>query len=370
MMVSSPLIELKDVYKAYQTEAGGFMALKRIELSIDEGEFIAVIGKSGSGKSTLINMITGIDRPTSGEVWVNQNPIHRYNENQLSRWRGSEMGIIFQFFQLLPGMTVLQNVMLPADLRGNYDAVKTKKRAMELLDQVGIADQAHKKPTMISGGQQQRVAIARALINDPLILVADEPTGNLDSGTAAQIFALFENFVDQGRTILIVTHDDEQARRVERTILLTDGEQVNEWVAKALPSLSHTDMLKVTQKLDPLSFRPGEPIIEVGTEPDRFYLVAEGEVDVYLQRPAGREVYVETLGPGKYFGEMALLQQRLRTATVRANPHTPVTLYALEKDEFDELVGESVALRSELETVARQRDEAQETFGREKGLDT
>lgn len=353
------LINLHDVYKAYETDAGGFMALKGINLDIGPGEAIAVIGKSGSGKSTLINMITGIDRPTSGEVWIKGEPIHTFNENQMARWRGKHLGIVFQFFQLLPGLTILQNVLLPMDLGGTYDRRRSRERAMYLLDQMGIAEHAHKHPSQISGGQQQRVAIARALVNNPDIIVADEPTGSLDSQTAEQIFRLFEILLDEGKTILIVTHDDGQARRIQRTLLLTDGEIVNEWVAKALPSLSHQEMLEITRLLDPITFSSGELIIQEGHEPDRFYIVSKGEVHVYLHRPDGREVFVEALGPGEFFGEMALLRNSLRTATVRASRETDVELVALERDEFDELVAATPKLHEALEAEVVRRDMSQ-----------
>lgn len=348
------LIDLQEVYKAYQTDAGGFMALKGITLGIEPGEFIGVIGKSGSGKSTLINMITGIDRPTSGEVWIGGHPIHTYNENQIARWRRDHIGIIFQFFQLLPGLTVLQNVTLPLDLNGTYHRRKSRDRAMALLERMDIGHQAHKRPTEISGGQQQRVAIARALINDPPLIVADEPTGSLDSKTAERVFQIFTDLVEEGRTILIVTHDDDQAQRVGRTVLLSDGELVNEWVARALPTLHHTEMMDITRLLDPYAYEPGEVIIEQGSEPDNFYIITEGAVDVWLTRPDGSDVFVERLAPGTYFGEMALLHETRRTATVRA-ADAPVKLVALDREEFEEIAAGSEAFRTTLSDEAQRR---------------
>lgn len=218
------LIEMKDIKKVYKTDAGDFLALKGIDLTIGRGEFVGIIGKSGSGKSTLINMLTGIDRPTSGEVWVNGTGIHRFNEGQMAKWRGVNMGVVFQFFQLLPTLTVVENVMLPMDFCNVYPRHERRARAIEILDSVDVAEQANKLPTMISGGQQQRVAIARALANDPPIIVADEPTGNLDSKTANQVFALFESLVDQGKTFLMVTHDRELSSRLRRVITISDGE--------------------------------------------------------------------------------------------------------------------------------------------------
>jgi putative ABC transport system ATP-binding protein len=224
------MIDLRNIKKAYKTDAGPFLALKGIDLQVDSGEFVAVVGKSGSGKSTLINMFTGIDHPTEGEVVVAKTHIRQLDEGQMAEWRGRNLGIVFQFFQLLPTLTVVENVMIPMDLAGKYDEAERKARAMFLLDQVGIADDAHKFPASISGGEQQRAAIARALANDPPILVADEPTGNLDSRTAESVFQLFESLVAEGKTILMVTHDSELASRVPRTITLADGLIISETI--------------------------------------------------------------------------------------------------------------------------------------------
>ncbi len=218
------LISLRGVIKSYATPAGEFQALKGVDLSVAPGEFVAVIGKSGSGKSTLSNMITGIDRPTTGEVVVAGTPVHKLREGQIAEWRGRNVGVVFQFFQLLPTLTVLENILLPMDFCNMYTARERKDRAMHLLDQVEMVDHAGKLPTALSGGQQQRVAIARALANDPAIVVADEPTGNLDSRTADAVFHLFENLVSEGKTILMVTHDDDMARRVTRTVTIADGQ--------------------------------------------------------------------------------------------------------------------------------------------------
>lgn len=222
------LIELRRVVKSYETVAGPFLALKSIDLQIDHGEFVSVIGKSGSGKSTLINMITGIDRPTSGEVLVGDTAVHTLSEGQIAVWRGRNVGVIFQFFQLLPTLTAIENVMLPMDFCDMYALSEREGRAMQLLEQVEMGRHAHKLPSALSGGEQQRVAIARALANDPPILVADEPTGNLDSRTAEAVLVLFEGLVAQGKTILMVTHDRDLSKRASRTITLADGEIVSE----------------------------------------------------------------------------------------------------------------------------------------------
>jgi putative ABC transport system ATP-binding protein len=221
-----PMIELQGITKAYETNAGPFLALKGIDLQICRGEFVAVVGKSGSGKSTLLNMFTGIDHPTAGEAIVAQTHIRQLDEEQMAVWRGRHLGIVFQFFQLLPTLTIVENVMLPMDLCQVHDPGEREERALHLLDQVGIARDAHKFPAAVSGGQQQRAAIARALANDPPIVVADEPSGNLDSKAAEVVFHLFESLVATGKTILMVTHDDELAERAARTVTLADGEIV------------------------------------------------------------------------------------------------------------------------------------------------
>lgn len=214
---------LSGVRKTYVTGAGEFEALRGIDLTIEKGVFAAVVGKSGSGKSTLINMITGIDRPTAGEVWVAGTPVHLLTENEIAVWRGRTVGVVFQFFQLLPTLTALENVMLPMDFCDCFLPEERPKRAFALLELVGIGDQADKLPANLSGGQQQRVAIARSLANDPPLLVADEPTGNLDNTTALSIIELFHSLAAQGKTIVMVTHDLDLVKRAQRIITVTEG---------------------------------------------------------------------------------------------------------------------------------------------------
>lgn len=225
---SSAIIDLRSVVKTYETPAGPFTALKGIDLAVSSGEFLAVVGKSGSGKSTLINMFTGIDHPTDGEVIVADTLIRHLDEGRMAEWRGRTMGIIFQFFQLLPTLSVVENVMIPMDLARRYGLGERVDRAMYLLEQMGIADDAHKFPGTLSAGQAQRAAIARALANDPPILVADEPTGNLDTRNAGIVFDLFGSLAAAGKTIVMVTHDDELARLVQRTVTIADGRIVDE----------------------------------------------------------------------------------------------------------------------------------------------
>jgi putative ABC transport system ATP-binding protein len=220
------LIELRQVVKVYENAAGGFRALNGVDLSIGQGEFVGIIGRSGSGKSTLMNMITGIDRPTSGDVLVGDTAVHQLSENQMARWRGRNLGIVFQFFQLLPTLSVLENVTLPMDFCRTWPLRERRTRALALLDMVDMAEHAYKLPAALSGGQQQRVAIARALANNPPLVIADEPTGNLDSKTADAVFALFERLTAEGKTVVMVTHDIGLARRIPRTVVIADGEMV------------------------------------------------------------------------------------------------------------------------------------------------
>ncbi len=221
--INHTLIDLQDVVKTYETGAGGVTVLKQVSLQVQPGEFVGVVGPSGSGKSTLLNIITSIDRPTEGQVFVGGKAVHELSENKLARWRGRHIGVIFQFFQLLPTLTILENVMLPMDFCRVYRRRERGKKGLRLLEQVGIAEHAHKLPNSLSGGEQQRAAIARALANDPPIIVADEPTVNLDTATADQVFSLFEELVSQGKTLLVVTHDRRLSARTERVLHLLDG---------------------------------------------------------------------------------------------------------------------------------------------------
>lgn len=256
------LVDIRRVVKSYATAAGEFTALRGVTLQVNAGEFVAVVGKSGSGKSTLTNMITGIDRPTNGEVIINGTPVHTLRENQIASWRGRTVGVVFQFFQLLPTLTVLENVMLPMDFCNLYNRRERQERAIHLLEQVEMTPQMHKLPTAISGGQQQRVAIARALANDPPIIVADEPTGNLDSRTADAVFALFTRLVDEGKTILMVTHDDDLAKQVTRTVTIADGAIVED----KLRAVVEERVREVVPHAPPLAI-PHTPVPSLRLEP-------------------------------------------------------------------------------------------------------
>jgi putative ABC transport system ATP-binding protein len=226
-MHNENLIRLTGVTKTHEVAGGTFHSLREVNLQVKPGEFVAIIGKSGSGKSTMLNMLSGIDKPTSGEIWIGDTPVHTLDQDQLAKWRGRNVGIVFQFFQLLPTLTILENVMLPMDFCNTIPARERKVRALYLLEQVGISEQADKLPSLLSGGEQQRAAIARALANDPALLMADEPTGNLDSHTSEAILQLFKGLAASGKTIVMVTHERDIKQWVSSVVKLADGQVVN-----------------------------------------------------------------------------------------------------------------------------------------------
>jgi putative ABC transport system ATP-binding protein len=296
-----PLIELINVVKTYKTAAGDFVALKEINACFNQGEFISIIGKSGSGKSTLLNMMTGIDHPSAGAVRIGDVSLVGRSEGALSVWRGKTIGIVFQFFQLLPMLSLLENTMLPMDFCNMYPVLERAEHAMELLRSVGLQDFAHKHPGAISGGQQQLAAIARALANDPPILIADEPTGNLDSKTTDMVLNIFNNLVRNGKTILIVTHDKTVARRAGRILVLADGELIDETVVKAFPDLSHRAMLDLTHRLTPLHLDAWDGSFQDLSPSAGLILVTAGKL-VLKSGTAGKSVSGDlTLSAGDFF---------------------------------------------------------------------
>ncbi len=352
-----PMIDLRDVNKFYKTAIGDYQALNNIDLQINAGEFVSIIGKSGSGKTTLLNMITGIDIPTNGEVWVNDTAVHKLSENKMARWRGKNLGVVFQFFQLLPMISVIENIMLPMDFCRTYPMRERHQRAMQLLELVELADHAHKLPTALSGGQQQRVAIARALANDPPVIIADEPTGNLDSKTAESVFSLFNDLVSKGKTIIIVTHDSALAKRTHRTALIADGEIVNEYVAKAMPTLTAAQLLQLTRSAKTQQFEPGAMILSEGTHADTFYVVSKGTVEVVLPRTNQSDVVALQLGPGKCFGEIEFFHEKKHLASVRASESGPVEVVSIEYGQLKELLDQSQVTRDALHQMADKHED-------------
>jgi len=223
-MDDKSFIRFQNVSKWFRNKAGRFDALKSINFDINKGEYLAIVGKSGSGKSTLLNMLTGIDHPSEGSVMINSVNLHTLNESGLARWRGRNVGIVFQFFQLIPTLTVEENLLIAIDFVGVIPDKEKKQRVFQLLQLVGIPEQKDKLPSALSGGQQQRAAIARALVNDPPVIVADEPTGNLDSKTSRAVQGIFRALVDQGKTVVVVTHENTSGFDYDRVLLMQDGQ--------------------------------------------------------------------------------------------------------------------------------------------------
>ena len=351
----APLIQLCNVGKSFENAAGTFTALKAINLCVEQGEFIAVIGKSGSGKSTLLNMLAGIDRPTVGEIWMGGTAVHKLSEGQLALWRGRNIGLVFQFFQLLPMLTVIENIMLPMDFCDLWSERERHQRALYLLRQVELDDQADKLPLELSGGQQQRAAIARALANDPPIILADEPTGNLDTKNAESIFHLFETLTQQGKTILMVTHDNDLAKRVRRTIVLSDGEIIDEYLARTFSAVGEAQLLAAMHKLQPIRYAPGEVIARQGETPDKFFMVTKGSVDILIPQRTGLDLVVASMGRGQYFGEIELIHGGENMATARAALDSGVEVVALDRETFAALLAASQTTAEAIHRVADQR---------------
>lgn len=350
----SAAIILHDVEKIYENAAGKFHALKNINLQLNYGQFISIVGKSGCGKSTLLNMVTGIDHPTSGEVVIGGEHIYNMSESERALWRGKNMGVVFQFFQLLPTLTLLENTMLPMDYCDLYPFNERPARALELLKMVGLEDQAHKLPTAVSSGQQQCAAIARAIATDPSIILADEPTGNLDSRSAETVLQLFERLAKQGKTILIVTHDPSITERTDQTIILSDGEIIDPLVARALPYLSHPQMLEATKQAEKRRVAPRHVILKRGEEVEYFFIVIDGEVDVIMESKFRKKVGLTRLGPGQFFGEVELMQGGQAVAHVHAAGQG-AELALLPKKLFFDLIDGSPLTRQSIHEVAATR---------------
>jgi ABC-type lipoprotein export system ATPase subunit len=305
-------------------------------------------------------MITGIDFPTSGKVIVGGQDIYKMSESERSLWRGRNVGIVFQFFQLLPTLTILENTMLPMDFCKIYDIRDRPDRAMQILERVGLVEVADKLPANLSSGQQQSAAIARALATDPAILLADEPTGNLDTRSASGILDLFQELVSSGKTILIVTHDPSITTRTDQTVILSDGEVVDQAVARALPFLDHTKMLEASKLVIKQNFTPNSMIIHQGNPVDHFYMVTSGEVEIFVNTHVP-ETTVAKLGPGQFFGEVELLQNTNSIAGVRAGAKGSAEIALISKEAFLDLVNGSQRMSSAIKKVAQVRKE--KTFG-------
>ncbi len=355
-MSATPMIELRKVVKTFKNAAGEFTVLKGVDLTLNKGEFVAIVGKSGSGKSTLLNMMTGIDHPSGGQVVVNATDLYaRMNESQRSLWRGKNMGIVFQFFQLLPMLSLLENVMLPMDYVNMYDFDERPQRAMELLTLVGLEKQANKLPSAVSTGQQQAAAIARALATDPPLMVADEPTGNLDSRSADIIINLFQSLADQGKTIVMVTHDPSLTQRTSRTIIISDGELVDEAVAQALPLLNHRQMLSVTKTAQRRRIEAGQTVLQRDQHVNEFYIITAGAVEIVLTGKQREDVVISRLETGQFFGEVELLRGGKSIASVRATGDLPAEVLVLPRETFLDLLKQSPLTEETIGKIVQRR---------------
>lgn len=353
---AGPMIDMHDVVKIFRNAAGEFIVLKGIDLTIQRGEFVSIVGKSGSGKSTLLNMITGIDHPTGGQVLIGGTDIYTgVSESQRSRWRGRNLGIVFQFFQLLPMLTLLENVMLAMDFAEMYEFDERPQRAMEMLKLVGLEAFANKLPALVSTGQQQLAAIARALACDPPLLVADEPTGNLDTRSAGVIIDLFEELSRRGKTVVMVTHDPSLTSRTNRNIIISDGELINESVAKSLPWLRHHHMLEFTKLAETKLFPPNVTILSRDQHIENFFMIQKGEVEVVLQSRRNGETVISRLKPGEFFGEIELLRGGKSIANVRASSEGPVEVLVIRREDFQRVMDQSPITIKEVGRIVQER---------------
>ena len=342
MTSADAMIDMHGIVKTFKSAAGEFTVLKGVDLTINRGEFVSIVGKSGSGKSTLLNMITGIDHPTDGRVVIGGTDIYtNVTESQRSKWRGRNLGIVFQFFQLMPMLTLLENVMLPMDYAELYDFDERPKKAMEMLEQVGLEKFANKLPVLVSTGQQQLAAIARAIACDPPLLVADEPTGNLDTKSANTIIDLFEQLAQSGKTVVMVTHDPSLTSRTTRNIIIADGELINETVAKALPWLRHRHMMEFTKIHEKMIYPAKTTIISRDEHVEYFFMIHKGEVEVVLQDRKKEETVISRLQPGEFFGEIELLRGGKSIANVRAGADGPVEMLAIKREDFKRVMDQS-----------------------------
>ena len=352
--MGDPLIEMRDIVKVFISGAGEFTALNGVDVCFYEGEFVSVVGKSGSGKSTLVNMLTGIDHPSRGTVQVGDTYIHQLSEGKMSIWRGRNLGIVFQFFQLLPMLSILENIMLPMDFAKSIPFQEREGRAMQLLEMVGLQDYAHELPAEISGGQQQSVAIARALANDPPIIIADEPTGNLDSRAADAVFKIFTELASQGKTIIMVTHDSSLARRTGRMLLLSDGELVNNWIVGAFPELNHSRLLWLTHSMEPLSFGGEQHIPLPDQSKAAMYLFTSGQVEFVTRNGFFGKRKIR-LSPGEYLATPDLHTFTDEVLGMRSTAGEPVEALVLDQAAFQSWMGEAPADQASMTAASRDR---------------
>ncbi len=345
--IHQPLIEMRGIHKVYKTHAGEFTALKEINADFYPGQFVSIIGKSGSGKSTLLNMITGIDRPSAGKIQIGDTFLQNLTESQFSEWRGKNLGIVFQFFQLLPMLSLLENTILPMDFCRMYTPPERESRARELLNMVGLGDFVEKLPAAVSGGQVQCAAIARALANDPPIIVADEPTGNLDSKTADMVLNLIDELVKQGKTVLVVTHDEAVARHASRTLVICDGELVDEDISRTLPHISHRSMLMIANQSVDFSRNHGEELFSRESEIPGLVVVVDGSLDI--RNSDGKKS--GTIKTGSVFSGQYLRKSISSGKVLSGGSQIPVRLKVLSSDNLQTIKTQSRSFRAFIEKL-------------------
>ena len=362
-----PIINIAGVSKTYKNAAGSFTALKHVDLQFYQGGFVGVIGKSGSGKSTLVNMITGIDRPTEGRVFVSGREVHAMKESQQARWRGLNLGVVFQFFQLLPMLTLLENVLLPMDFCDKYEPEARMARALGLLEMVGLAADAHKLPGAVSGGQQQSAAIARALANDPPIIVADEPTGNLDAKTADSVYDKFEALAEEGRTIIMITHDSEIESRLSRKVLLSDGEIIEPVLANAFPWLLRPSLRRLGQHLEQNSLFENESIDVAGKFADRILLIKHGEISLTFNRRPHKNREIILVEGGYLAGQDLIADQKLSQFSAQVHSQS-AQVFSLAWSNFAQELDELSDGREVFQARLREQMLGKGTGGKSEGL--
>lgn len=363
-----PLIEMRDIVKVFKTGAGDFTALNGVDVCFFEREFVSVVGKSGSGKSTLVNMLTGIDHPTKGTVRVSDTFIHELTEGQMSIWRGRNLGIVFQFFQLLPMLSILENIMLPMDFSKSIPFQEREQRAMQLLELVGLQEYAHNLPAEVSGGQQQSAAIARALANDPPIIIADEPTGNLDSRSADVVFEVFTDLASQGKTIIMVTHDSSLAKRTGRMLLLSDGELVNNRIANTFPHIDHSRLLWLTHTMKPHSFGSEQHIPLPDQSHAAMYLFTSGQVEFVTHNGFFGNKKIR-LNPGEYLAIPDLASFNDDVIGLRSATGERIEALVLDQKAFQAWMGEAPQDQANLGRAAQERVASWRSNGREEALE-
>lgn len=340
-----PFVRLKDVVKEYRTDAGSFSALKGINLEVRAGEFLGIVGKSGAGKTTLLNMISAVDRLTSGEIWVGGTRVHALSQTQQSKWRGRTLGVVHQTFQLMSMLTLIDNVMLPIDFQGLYHPRKSVAHALSLLADLDIAQHAYKLPTQISGGQQQRVAIARALANDPALILADEPTGSLDSATAASTMEILKRITQRGKTIIMATHDAGLMRYFSRTVILFDGEILNETLTRLFPMVEHQRLVEAGHAYTQFTVKPGQPIVSRGEALTGLFVIIRGSAQIVAEH--GRA----TIDAGMVFGCDDLLAEKPSRASLVANGAMDAEIGLLPRTQFINLYQQDRAFRKEIDLI-------------------